>query len=258
MSAHPRPTPVEHHDAVVRRLREIVDNAQQPEPPPPPPEKPKRPAMPGAVAIGGGIVALAAVAAVVYSVAVPKSASPVNSPATPPTVAPPRQQSAKPSEEEMAVAKKRLGDALLKMARPTDAAPPAAPPAAASSEQAPQTAAAPPKAEARPEPPAAQPAPQPASQPAVSADDARAMLARASSLIREGQIASARSLLQLALRSSDPAVAFALAETYDPRTLARWRAIGITGDVERARALYKQAADGGVAEAGARLGDLDR
>lgn len=258
MSAHPRPTPVEHHDAVVRRLREIVDNAQQPEPPPPPPEKPKRPAMPGAVAIGGGIVALAAVAAVVYSVAVPKSASPVNSPATPPTVAPPQQQSAKPSEEEMAVAKKRLGDALLKMARPTDAAPPAAPPAAASSEQAPQTAAAPPKAEARPEPPAAQPAPQPASQPAVSADDARAMLARASSLIREGQIASARSLLQLALRSNDPSVAFALAETYDPRTLARWRAIGITGDVERARALYKQAADGGVAEAGARLGDLDR
>lgn len=188
----------------------------------------------------------------------PKSASPVNSPATPPTVAPPQQQSAKPSEEEMAVAKKRLGDALLKMARPTDAAPPAAPPAAASSEQAPQTAAAPPKAEARPEPPAAQPAPQPAPQPAVSADDARAMLARASSLIREGQIASARSLLQLALRSNDPSVAFALAETYDPRTLARWRAIGITGDVERARALYKQAADGGVAEAGARLGDLDR
>jgi hypothetical protein len=100
----------------------------------------------------------------------------------------------------MAAAKKRLGDALLKMARPTDAAPPAAPPAAASSEQAPPTAAAPPKAEARPEPPAAQPAPQPAPQPAVSADDARAMLARASSLIREGQIASARSLLQLALR----------------------------------------------------------
>lgn len=262
MSAHPRPTPVEHHDAVVRRLREIVDNAQQPEPPPPPPEKPKRPAMPGAVAIGGGIVVLAAVAAVVYSVAVPKSASPVNSPPTPPTVAPPRQQSAKPSEEEMAAAKKRLGDALLKMARPTDAAPPAAPPPAPSSappvEQAPQPAAAPPKAEARPEPPAAQPAPQPAPQPAVSADDARMMLARASSLIREGQIASARSLLQLALRSNDPSVAFALAETYDPRTLARWRAIGITGDVERARALYKQAADGGVAEAGARLGDLDR
>jgi TPR repeat protein len=84
------------------------------------------------------------------------------------------------------------------------------------------------------------------------------MLTRASSLIREGQIASARSLLQLALRSNDPSVAFALAETYDPRTLARWRAIGITGDVERARALYKQAVDGGVAEAGARLGDLDR
>ena len=84
------------------------------------------------------------------------------------------------------------------------------------------------------------------------------MLARASSLIREGQIASARSLLQLALRSNDPSVAFALAETYDPKTLARWRAIGITGDVERARVLYKQAADGGVAEAGARLADLDR
>ncbi len=117
-----------------------------------------------------------------------------------------------------------------------------------------QAAAAPPKADARPEPPA----PQPPPQSAVSAEDAAKMLARASSLIREGQIASARSLLQLALRSNDPSVAFALAETYDPKTLARWRAIGITGDVERARVLYKQAADGGVAEAGARLADLDR
>lgn len=269
MNTRPRPTPVEHHDAVVRRLREIVDNAQQPEPetPPPPPPKPKRGALLGTAAIVVGIVALAAVAAVVYSVTRPK---PTPTAQTQPATAPPQQNAkgAQPSDEEMAAAKRRLGDALLKMAKPTDTAPssPASPaPAAEPAPQAaapppqaaapPQTAAPPPppKVEARPEPAAPQPA-----QPTVSADDASKMLARASSLIREGQIASARSLLQLALRSNDPSVAFALAETYDPKTLARWRAIGIAGDVERARALYKQAADGGVAEASARLSDLDR
>jgi hypothetical protein len=40
--------------------------------------------------------------------------------------------------------------------------------------------------------------------------------------------------------------------------LARWRAIGISGDPTRALALYKQAADGGMAEAGARLRELGR
>lgn len=266
MNSHPRPTPVEHHDAVVRRLREIVDNAQQPGPetPPPPPPKPKRGALFGFAAIVVGIVALAAVAAVVYSVTRPKSTPTAQTPPAQPATAPlPMQQqnatSAQPSDEEMAAAKKRLGDALLKMAKPADAPPPpaAAPAPAAEPAQTaapPQVASAPPKVEARPEPAA----PRPAPQPTVSADDASKMLARASSLIREGQIASARSLLQLALRANDPSVAFALAETYDPKTLARWRAIGITGDVERARALYKQAADGGVAEAGARLSDLDR
>ena len=84
----------------------------------------------------------------------------------------------------------------------------------------------------------------------MSADDVKQMLMRATSLIREGQIASARSILEWALRSNDPNVAFALAETYDPKTLARWRAIGIVANPDRARALYKQALSGGVAEAG--------
>jgi hypothetical protein len=40
--------------------------------------------------------------------------------------------------------------------------------------------------------------------------------------------------------------------------LARSHAIGISGDEARARALYRQAADGGLAEAGTRLRELGR
>jgi hypothetical protein len=84
------------------------------------------------------------------------------------------------------------------------------------------------------------------------------MLARASFLVREGQIGSARALLELASRSQDPAVFLALADTYDPKVLARQHAVGISGDEARALALHKKAADGGVVEANARLTELGR
>ena len=143
---------------------------------------------------------------------------------------------AQPSQQDVVAAQKKLGDELSKLTL-----------------QAPgQSAPAPAQPQAAP-PPSAQPP-----QATISADDVSKMLMRASSLVREGQVASARSLLELASRSNDPSVAFALAETYDPKTLARWRAIGISGDIERARTLYKQALDGGVTEARDRLSELDR
>jgi len=94
--------------------------------------------------------------------------------------------------------------------------------------------------------------------PAMSAGEAGRMLARAAALVREGQIGSARALLELAARSRDPATYLALADTYNPKMLARWHAIGIPGDPARALSLYQQAADAGMTEANARLRELGR
>jgi len=47
--------------------------------------------------------------------------------------------------------------------------------------------------------------------------------------------------------------AFHLAETYDPRVLAQWRALGIRGDANRARELYARASESGVAGSQERL-----
>ena len=46
---------------------------------------------------------------------------------------------------------------------------------------------------------------------------------------------------------------FALAETYDPAVLARWRVIGLPADPVKSKALYAQAATQGHAKARERL-----
>jgi hypothetical protein len=94
--------------------------------------------------------------------------------------------------------------------------------------------------------------------PAMSAGGVGRMLARAAALVREGQIGSARALLELAARSRDPATYLALADTYNPKMLARWHAIGIRGDPARALSLYQQAADAGITKANERLRELGR
>jgi hypothetical protein len=105
----------------------------------------------------------------------------------------------------------------------------------------------------RPAEPAALPPPVPS---AIAPEEVRKMLVRAGSLIGAGQIGSARALLELASRSRDPQALFALADTYNPKMLARWRAIGILGNEARALSLYRQAAEGGMVEASARLREL--
>jgi hypothetical protein len=166
--------------------------------------------------------------------------------ALPPAPAPVAQeQGARPAEQDVSAARKKLVDDPPRLA---------VAPAAAST---PPTA----EANAAPEPPprAVEPSAPPSSPgPAMPVEDARRMLARAGALVREGQIGSARALLELAARSRDPSVYIALADTYNPKMLARWHAIGIAGDEARALALYRQAADSGMAEAGARLRELAR
>lgn len=70
-----------------------------------------------------------------------------------------------------------------------------------------------------------------------------------------GDVAAARDLLA-GEDAGSAAIAFALAETFDPNMLAAWGSRGVTADVQRARALYGRALDLGYGRAMARLDAL--
>jgi hypothetical protein len=91
-------------------------------------------------------------------------------------------------------------------------------------------------------------------QPALSlhVDDQR-LLARAETLLRQGDIGSARMVLQHTLDKGSARAAFRLAETYDGRMLRTWGAYGTRPDNEKARELYAQAAAAGITAATERL-----
>ena len=72
------------------------------------------------------------------------------------------------------------------------------------------------------------------------------MIARASALLVQGNIAAARVVLERAAETGSAEASFALAETYDPNVLATWRAYGTRGDPAKARDLYARAYDGGI------------
>jgi hypothetical protein len=88
----------------------------------------------------------------------------------------------------------------------------------------------------------------------ASSDEAR--IARAEELLRLGDLAGARLVLEHAVRGGSAIAAFKLAETYDRRRLAAWRVVGIRGDEQKANELYKQAHAGGVQNARSRFSTL--
>jgi hypothetical protein len=73
-----------------------------------------------------------------------------------------------------------------------------------------------------------------------------ALLARAASLQRAGDIVGARLLLQRAADKGAAVAVFLLAQTYDPHMLSRWQVRGIRGDQAKAQQLYAQARASGV------------
>ena len=72
-----------------------------------------------------------------------------------------------------------------------------------------------------------------------------AYLKRARELVQLGDVASARLWLARAAEGKDSRALVALAETYDPAVLKRWRVVGMRPDPDRARALYQQALEQG-------------
>ena len=92
----------------------------------------------------------------------------------------------------------------------------------------------------------------PAAETQDSPDVAR-LLARASTLLGQGNIGAARIVLERAAETGSAQASFALAETYDPYILATWRTFGTRGDVMKARDLYARAYDGGIKDAKDRI-----
>jgi septal ring factor EnvC (AmiA/AmiB activator) len=82
------------------------------------------------------------------------------------------------------------------------------------------------------------------------------LISRASLLLSQGNIGTARIVLERAAETGSAPALFALAETYDPTTLAAWGTFGTQGDVAKARELYAKAFASGVQEAGDRLNAL--
>jgi hypothetical protein len=91
-------------------------------------------------------------------------------------------------------------------------------------------------------------------RPGDLAEDKQAV--RVEQLVRLGDIAGARLVLQHWLRTGSPVAAFKLAETFDPRRLAAWSVVGLRGDPQKARELYQQARTGGIRQAGERISEL--
>jgi hypothetical protein len=87
----------------------------------------------------------------------------------------------------------------------------------------------------------------------LAASQESKMLARASELMSENDIAGARLIYEYLANHNSSAGAFALAETYDSRKLARYRVTGMTPDAGLADAWYQRAAALGSKEAAAIL-----
>src|SRR5829696_6850007 len=79
----------------------------------------------------------------------------------------------------------------------------------------------------------------------LTSAELEAGLKRARELIRIGDIAGARLLLERGTASNHAATLFALAQTYDPLELERWRVVGPKADSNRAQHLYERANLGG-------------
>ncbi len=86
--------------------------------------------------------------------------------------------------------------------------------------------------------------------------DEQRLLARANALLRQVDISGARLLLEYALERGSARAAFMLAETYDARVLRSWRALGVSGDLTKAREQYARAQAGGIEDAKERIETL--
>jgi hypothetical protein len=87
---------------------------------------------------------------------------------------------------------------------------------------------------------------------------AAGLVARATALLRQGDIGAARIVLERAVEMGSAQASFSLAETFDPLILAKWGTYGTRGDAIKAQDLYAKADAAGIQEAKARFEALRR
>jgi hypothetical protein len=95
-----------------------------------------------------------------------------------------------------------------------------------------------------------------AKAPAVSPEEESSMLQRASTILEEGDVASARLLLEHIARKGSGKGALLLAQTYDPAYLRSINTLGLRPNPEKAREWYQIAAELGEETARERLSAL--
>ncbi len=115
------------------------------------------------------------------------------------------------------------------------------------------------QADARPILPPPPQAPQPASRTRVLDNGEIATLVkRGQDLLKNGDLASARLLLQRAAESGSASAALALGSSYDPFMIQRLGVVGINPDTARAREWYQRALALGSDAASEQLANLER
>jgi len=82
-----------------------------------------------------------------------------------------------------------------------------------------------------------------------AAQEISSLIERSHLLVRQGNIAGARRVLERAASVRSAEALLHLAKTYDPAVLARWRALGVKADPEKAQELYRRAAELGASDA---------
>ena len=103
---------------------------------------------------------------------------------------------------------------------------------------------------------AEQAAPEPPRPAVKDKPEGARLMARASALVAQGNIAAARLVLERAAETGSAEASFALAETYDPIVLSKWGTFGTRGEATKAQELYTKAQAGGIQEANDRLNAL--
>jgi hypothetical protein len=91
---------------------------------------------------------------------------------------------------------------------------------------------------------------------AIGPEEAEKLYRRAEGLVADGDFAGARLLLERAVEAGHAGAIFMLASTYDPNVLGKVKALGMTGEPQKAKALYQQALAAGIEDSTGRLSAL--
>jgi hypothetical protein len=103
-----------------------------------------------------------------------------------------------------------------------------------------------------------QPQTQQVTERSLSAEEVNGIINWGEKFLAQGDVATARQVLERAARTRDARVPLMLAATYDPDGLRRMGMVGVRPDLEQAKSWYTRAAELGSPEASQRLAALAR